>query len=96
MLPLAFALVFTGQSAALAGHGKKANSGDPDNANHYVDRNDMSLSGSDAVVHGTSQLERRDTRSAQSGPPAPHRDMERELSLHRRRAARPSCRCCGG
>lgn len=43
MLPLAFALVFTGQSAALAGHGKKANSGDPDNANHYVDRNDMSL-----------------------------------------------------
>lgn len=41
-----------------AGHDGKANSGDPDNGSHYVDRHDLSYYGNLAAEHGVAQLDR--------------------------------------
>ena len=43
---------------AYASHGGKANTGTPDNKDHYIDRNSVTTKISDATIHGIGQLNR--------------------------------------
>lgn len=53
--------------AAVADHGGTALSGRPDNAKHYVDRNDLTSAANAAAVHGVAQLDRSDMDATFTG-----------------------------
>lgn len=54
---LVLATIFV-PSSSFASHGGDANSGTPDNKDHYIDRNDVTTKVSNATVHGIGQLNR--------------------------------------
>ncbi|MDQ3423008.1 MAG: hypothetical protein M3510_06385 [Actinomycetota bacterium] len=52
---------------SFAGHGGEANSGTPDNADHFVDRNSVTGKLDNAVQHGIAQLDVSDMNATLSG-----------------------------
>jgi len=54
-------------SPAFAGHGAQANSGTPDDRNHYIDRNSLTAKSDSATVQGVSQLNRTVMNATFSG-----------------------------
>jgi hypothetical protein len=66
VLAVAVGLVVSAMPAS-AGHGGEANSGTPDNATHYIDRNNLTRLGNIAAVHGADQLDRSDMNATFNG-----------------------------
>lgn len=52
---------------SMAGHGEQGSAGDPDNADHYMDRNNLSPNADTAAVWGRDQLNRSQMNATFSG-----------------------------
>lgn len=61
------ALCLTTGTASWADHAKDANAGDPDNADHYMDRNSLTSYGDAAAVQGRDQLDRSQMNATFTG-----------------------------
>lgn len=64
---IALVLSLGGTTNANADHAKDANAGDPDNADHYMDRNSLTSNGDAAAVRGRDQLNRSQMNATFSG-----------------------------
>lgn len=60
-------LVIGGSTPSWAGHSGEANSGVPDNADHYIDRVDLTTVGNTGVIYGEEQLDGSDLNVTFSG-----------------------------
>lgn len=60
-------LLLVPATPALATHSGDANSGTPDNADHYIDRNSLTSAATTATTHGIAQLNRTDLNATLSG-----------------------------
>lgn len=67
MVVVASALVLGVQPTALANHGNAGAAGDPDDANHYMDRHNLTGFGDDAAVRGRDQLNRTQMNATFNG-----------------------------
>lgn len=62
-----FTLLATLAAPAQAEHSGDANSGTPDNADHYIDRNSLTSAATTATTHGINQLNRTDMNATLTG-----------------------------
>lgn len=67
VLVIAVTGLVTSVVPAFADHGGEANSGYPDNATHYIDRNNLTRLGNIAAVRGAAQLDRSDMNATFDG-----------------------------
>ena len=64
MLPILSLLALVLASPAAADHANTANSGDPDDGDHYMDRHDLTTAADNASIWGRDQLNRADDMNA--------------------------------